>query len=329
MHYLGRHNFTTYLRYWNSFTMIRRCPFNIVMLFRNIIGVCLHGEGKYLNALRWHSTKKEVSPAPPPPKKQKAAVDPRRIFKIYRYGGVMSKETPKLESFDLDISKCGPMLLDALIKLKDMDPTLTFRRSCREGICGSCAVNLQGYNCLSCITNIPDAKTIVVYPIPHMYVQRDLVVDMTHFMDAYDSIMPYLIRPRDSIKKGTGQYAQSVKDNLKLQGLYECVLCACCSTSCPSYWWNGRRFLGPAALLHAYRWIIDSRDDNTAERLHALRDDFKLFRCHIIMNCSISCPRGLRPAEAIVRLKKLVAEIDKKPPPDMDAMKYLARGASK
>lgn len=274
-------------------------------------------------ALRGYSDKK----APPPPKpkkaKEKVAIDPRRLFKVYRFGGVLSGEKPKLESFDLDVSKCGPMMLDALMKLKDMDPSLTFRRSCREGICGSCAVNLQGYNCLSCITAIPPDKNIVVYPLPHMYVQRDLVVDMTHFMDAYDNIRPYLIRPRDSIQMGKSQLAQSLKDNHKLHGLYECVLCACCSTSCPSYWWNGRRFLGPAALLHAYRWIIDSRDDNTAERLHNLRDDFKLFRCHTIMNCTISCPRGLAPSDAIVQLKRLVAELDKRPPPELDTMKFF------
>lgn len=257
------------------------------------------------------------------PKKQ---IDPRRVFKIYRYGGTLTKEKPKLQSFELDVSKCGKMLLDALIKIKDMDPSVTFRRSCREGICGSCAVNLQGQNCLACITEIPNDKTITVYPIPHMYVLKDLVVDMTHFYNGYNSIRPYLIR-RSEIPLGNSQYAQSIADNMKLGGLYECVLCSCCSTSCPSYWWNGRRFLGPATLLHAYRWIIDSRDEETEQRLYDLRDDFKAFRCHTIMNCTLACPKGLSPAKAIARLKRLIAGLDKKPSPEMDPMKF-GSGAS-
>ncbi|XP_059056865.1 succinate dehydrogenase [ubiquinone] iron-sulfur subunit-like [Achroia grisella] len=270
--------------------------------------------------LRQYSIKKDETKqiAPKPAKKP---VDPRRVFKIYRFPGVLCKEEPKVQSYELDVSTCGPMLLDALIKIKDMDPTFTFRRSCREGICGSCAMNLQGHNCLACVTEIPPEKTISVYPLPHMYVIRDLVVDMTHFFEGYKSIRPYLIRKNER-PLGQSQYAQSLKDSLKLVGLYECVLCSCCSTACPSYWWNGRRFLGPATLLHAYRWIIDSRDEDTQQRLYDLRDDFKAFRCHTIMNCTLACPKGLHPAMMIAKLKRLISALDKKPPPEMDAMKF-------
>ncbi|CAH2239813.1 succinate dehydrogenase [ubiquinone] iron-sulfur subunit-like [Pararge aegeria] len=257
----------------------------------------------------------------------KKPVDPRRIFKVYRFGGVSSNEKPQVMNYDLDVSTCGRMVLDALIKLKDMDPTLVFRRSCREGICGSCAVNLQGHNCLACITAIPQDKTINIYPIPHMYVIRDLVVDMTHFFDVYNSLRPYLIR-RDSGSLGKFQYAQSISDNAKLVGLYECVLCSCCSTACPSYWWNGRRFYGPASLLHAYRWIIDSRDEDTEQRLFELRDDFKAFRCHTIINCTLACPKGLHPALIIAKLKRLISGLDKKEPPEIDTMKFSSSGPS-
>lgn len=265
-------------------------------------------------------TKKDAKPAPAP----KKPIDSRRVFKIYRFGGIATKEEPKLQSYELDVNTCGTMLLDALIKLKDMDPSLTFRRSCREGICGSCAVNLQGENCLACITKIPNVKTMTIYPIPHMYVIRDLVVDMTHFFNGYNSIRPYLIRKNTLASKG--QYAQSIPDNLKMTGLYECVLCACCSTACPSYWWNGRRFLGPATLLQAYRWCIDSRDEDTEQRLFDLRDDFKAFRCHTILNCTLACPKGLHPGMAIAKLKRMISAIDKKPPPEMDSMKFSGGG---
>ncbi|XP_072945496.1 succinate dehydrogenase [ubiquinone] iron-sulfur subunit, mitochondrial-like [Epargyreus clarus] len=261
---------------------------------------------------------KEKPKPPPAPKKQ---VDPRRVFKVYRFGGIHTNEKPKLQSYDLDVSTCGKMVLDALIKIKDMDPSLSFRRSCREGICGSCAVNLQGTNCLACITEIPPAKTITIYPLPHMYVIRDLVVDMTHFFNGYNSIRPYLNR-KNAGPIGRFQFAQSVEDNLKMVGLYECVLCSCCATACPSYWWNGRRFLGPATLLHAYRWIIDSRDEDHEERLHDLRDDFKAFRCHTIMNCTLACPKGLHPAFAIAKLKRLISGVSKKPRPEIDPMKF-------
>ncbi|KAM3965981.1 succinate dehydrogenase [ubiquinone] iron-sulfur subunit, mitochondrial [Aphomia sociella] len=282
---------------------------------------------KVIRLLRQYSAKKESTNKskglPVKPAEPKKPVDPRRVFKIYRFPGVLCKEEPKLQSYELDVSKCGPMVLDAMTKIKDMDPTLAYRRSCREGICGSCAVNLQGYNCLACITQIPKDKTITIYPLPHMYVIRDLVVDMTHFFNAYKDIRPYLIR-KNPLPLGQTQYAQSLNDSLKLVGLYECVLCSCCSTACPSYWWNGRRFLGPATLLHAYRWIIDSRDEDTQQRLHDLRDDFKAFRCHTIMNCTLACPKGLQPGLFIAKLKRLISAIDKKPPPEMDTMKFAS-----
>ncbi|XP_063362578.1 succinate dehydrogenase iron-sulfur subunit-like [Cydia amplana] len=258
---------------------------------------------------------------------QKEAVDPanrppdRRIFKVYRFAGIASGQKPKVQSFEFDITKIGGMVLDALIKIKEMDPTVTFRRSCREGICGSCAINLQGINCLACITAIPKDKVITILPLPHMYVQKDLVVDMTHFFQQYNSIRPYLVRP-DPLAMGRTQYAQSIKDNSKLVGLYECILCACCSTSCPSYWWNGRRFMGPASLLHVYRWVIDSRDGDTDRRLWEVRDDFKAFRCHTIMVCMLVCPKGLHPARHISSLKRLISKVEKKPAPEMDPLAF-------
>lgn len=255
------------------------------------------------------------------PKKERPKMDSRRVFKVYRYGGLESGEKPMMQTYELDVDTCGKMVLDALHKLKDMDPTLTFRRSCREGICGSCAICLQGHNVLSCITEIPYSKTITIHPLPHMYVKRDLVVDMAHFYKAYKSIRPYIIKHQDH-RLGDKQFAQSIKDSLKMVGLYECVLCACCSTSCPSYWWNGRRFLGPHALLHAYRWVIDSRDDDAPARLNDLRDDFKAFRCHTIMNCTLACPKFLQPSTNIAMLKRLIAGLDKKEVPDMDPNKF-------
>ncbi|CAH0397198.1 unnamed protein product [Chilo suppressalis] len=283
----------------------------------------LQNSGGFLLLKRCYAAKpKEKGKSSAPPKQ----VDPRRVFKIYRYDGTLTKDKPKLQNYDLDVSTCGKMVLDALIKIKDMDPSVTFRRSCREGICGSCAINLQGHNCLACITAIPPDKTVTIYPIPHMYVIRDLVVDMTHFFNGYNSIRPYLIRKNDE-PLGNFQYAQSVKDSLKMVGLYECVLCACCSTSCPSYWWNGRRFLGPASLLHAYRWVIDSRDEDTERRLYDLRDDFKAFRCHAIMNCNLACPKGLLPATAIAKLKRLISALDKKPAPEMEPLKFSGGGS--
>lgn len=262
--------------------------------------------------------KDKKKPEAPP---EKPKINPVRTFKVYRYSGDPSQK-PRLQSYQVDVSTIGPMVLDAMIKIKDMDPTFAFRRSCREGICGSCGINLQGHNCLACVTPIPRAATVTIHPLPHMYVQKDLVVDYSHFFAGYNSIRPYLVRQQPP-PHGQGQYAQSIKDNKKMVGLYECVLCACCSTACPSYWWNGRRFLGPATLLHAYRWVIDSRDEDTTRRLQQLRDDFKAFRCHTILNCSVACPKGLSPGTHIAHLKRLIAGLDKKPNPDMEPMSLM------
>ena len=220
------------------------------------------------------------------------------------------------------------MVLDALIKIKnEQDPTLTFRRSCREGICGSCAMNIDGSNTLACLCYI-DKKGVdamKVYPLPHMYVIKDLVPDMTNFYDQYKSIKPWLMRKdggashtlnydteggttnHHKLPTGGGEYLQSKEDRKKLDGMYECILCACCSTSCPSYWWAADAYLGPAVLMQAYRWIEDSRDELTEDRLDFVNDAFKLYRCHTIMNCTKVCPKGLNPGRAIANIKKKLA----------------------
>ncbi len=229
-------------------------------------------------------------------------------FKVYRYNPD-SGRNPHFDLFDIDLDQCGPMVLDALIKMKsEQDSTLTFRRSCREGICGSCSMNLNGKNGLACTTAIEDLKggEITITPLPHMEVIKDLVPDFTHFYAQYASIQPWL-QTRTTTPSGK-ERLQSPAERAKLDGLYECILCACCSTSCPSYWWNGDRFLGPAILLQAYRWIADSRDEVTGQRLDDLEDPFRLYRCHTIMNCSNACPKGLSPAHAIAEVKKLMVE---------------------
>ena len=229
-----------------------------------------------------------------------------RKFKIYRYDPD-SGENPRLDTYFVDLDRCGPMVLDALIKIKtEIDPTLTFRRSCREGICGSCSMNIGGGNHLACITGMDEIKgDVTIYPLPHMPVVKDLVPDLTMFYAQHAAVNPYLETETPAPNK---EWLQSIEDRKKLDGLYECILCACCSTACPSYWWNGDRFLGPAALLHAYRWIVDSRDEMTGERLDALEDPFKLYRCHTIMNCTNTCPKGLNPAKAIGAIKHLMVE---------------------
>jgi len=215
-------------------------------------------------------------------------------------------ENPRVDTFDIDLDECGPMVLDAIVKIKnEVDQTLTFRRSCREGICGSCAMNINGTNTLACTTAISDIDgDIKIYPLPHMPVVKDLVPDMTHFYAQYASIKPWI--RTQSPTPPDQERLQSVDDRKQLDGLYECILCACCSTSCPSYWWNGDRYLGPSVLLQAYRWIIDSRDEDTGARLDELEDPFKLYRCHTIMNCTNTCPKHLNPAKAIAEIKKLL-----------------------
>ncbi|XP_072175300.1 succinate dehydrogenase [ubiquinone] iron-sulfur subunit, mitochondrial-like [Diadema setosum] len=230
-------------------------------------------------------------------------------FSIYRWDPDKDGDKPHMQTYDVDLNTCGPMVLDALIKIKnEIDPTLTFRRSCREGICGSCAMNINGTNTLACISRIDrgSSKATKIYPLPHMYVIKDLVPDMNNFYAQYKSIEPYLQRKED-IKYGEQQFLQSVEDRAKLDGLYECILCACCSTSCPSYWWNGDKYLGPAVLMQAYRWMIDSRDQLQVERLAKLQDKFSVYRCHTIMNCTKTCPKGLNPGRAIGEIKKLLS----------------------
>ncbi|KAG7530304.1 hypothetical protein FFLO_05137 [Filobasidium floriforme] len=247
-------------------------------------------------------------------------------FKIYRWNPDLPNEKPTLQSYKLDLSQCGPMVLDALIKIKnDLDPTLTFRRSCREGICGSCAMNIDGVNTLACLSRIDrsETKASKLYPLPHMYVVKDLIPDMTQFYKQYKSIEPFLKNDNPPEK---GEYYQSVEDRQKLDGMYECILCACCSTSCPSYWWNQDEYLGPAVLMQAYRWMADSRvsldrpsrqsrdrsscsirsflqDAYGAERKAKMENSLSVYRCHSIFNCSRTCPKGLNPARAIAAIK--------------------------
>jgi succinate dehydrogenase iron-sulfur subunit len=238
----------------------------------------------------------------------KAAPGTKRVkrFNVYRFDPD-SGENPRMDSYELDLDETGPMVLDALIKIKsEQDPTLTFRRSCREGICGSCSMNIDGKNGLACTSAIEDySGDIRITPLPNMEVIKDLVPDFTHFYAQYASIEPWL---KTKTPTPSGERLQSPEDRAKLDGLYECILCACCSTSCPSYWWNSDRFLGPAILLQAYRWLADSRDEMTGERLDQLEDPFRLYRCHTIMNCANACPKGLNPAKAIAETKKMLFE---------------------
>ncbi len=226
-----------------------------------------------------------------------------RRVEVYRWNPD-SDENPRIDSYEIDLDDCGPMVLDAILKIKNqIDSSLAFRRSCREGVCGSCAMNINGKNTLACTQAIADfSGTIKIFPLPHMAVVKDLVADMSHFFEQYASIQPWLTNqtpaPSDS------ERLQSPEQRAKLDGLYECVLCACCSTSCPSYWWNSERYLGPAVLLQAYRWLADSRDDADQQRLEQLNDAFKLYRCHTIMNCTDTCPKGLNPAKAIAEIKQ-------------------------
>merc|ERR1711878_261781 len=253
----------------------------------------------------------------------------QKTFAIYGWDPEKPGDKPRMEEYKVDLNNCGPMVLDALIKIKnEMDPSLTFRRSCREGICGSCAMNIGGVNTLACLSKIDanDKKT-KIYPLPHMYVVKDLVPDMNNFYQQYRSIQPWL--QAEEVKSEVPQQnLQSVDDRAKLDGLYECILCACCSTSCPSYWWNGDKYLGPAVLMQAYRWIIDSRDEQQAARLDRLRDPFSVYRCHTIMNCTKTCPKGLNPGKAIAEIKKLLAGIAEKGNPGMSGVAGVTRAAS-
>lgn len=228
-------------------------------------------------------------------------------FRIYRWNPD-DGANPRIDTYHVDRDDCGPMVLDALIWIKNnIDSTLTFRRSCREGICGSCAMNIDGTNTLACTQAIDDIKgEVKVYPLPHMPVIKDLVPDLTNFYAQYASIKPWL--QAKTPPPPDGERLQSREDQAKINEPSACILCACCSTACPSYWWNGDRYLGPAVLLAAYRWLVDSRDEATGERLDQLEDPFRLYRCHTIMNCTRTCPKGLNPAKAIGEIKKMMAE---------------------
>lgn len=228
-----------------------------------------------------------------------------KALQIFRYDPD-SGESPRLDTYYVDTEKCGPMVLDALIKIKnEVDSTLTFRRSCREGVCGSCAMNIHGTNWLACtrfMRDLPDSFT--VYPLNSMPVIKDLVPDQTHAFAQYASIEPWL---KTSSPMPDRERLQSQEERARLDGYYECILCFCCTGGCPSWWWNSERYLGPATLLQAYRAIVDSRDEATGERLDQLQDPFKLYRCHTILNCTRTCPKGLNPGRAIAEIKKLLA----------------------
>ena len=243
---------------------------------------------------------------PKPGKTFKAPSGAKRVkaFKIYRWdpdqGG-----NPTIDTYEIDLDACGPMVLDAIIKIKnEVDSTLTFRRSCREGVCGSCSMNIDGTNTLACTKFIAEVKgDVKIYPLPHMSVIKDLVPDLTQIFAQYQSIEPWLKTETPAPER---ERPQTPEDRAKLDGLWECILCFSCSTACPSYWWNGDRYLGPAVLLQAYRWIADSRDEAIGERLDQLEDPFRLYRCHTIMNCTRTCPKHLNPAKAIAEIKKLM-----------------------
>lgn len=241
-------------------------------------------------------------------KAKKGAVNIKK-FHVYRYNPD-DKENPQVDTFEIDMDKCGSMVLDALIEIKStMDPTLTFRRSCREGICGSCSMNVDGTNTLACTKSISDIKgDVKIFPLPHMPVVKDLVPDLSVAYEQYASVKPWLEGDDTEVKEGDRERLQTPEERKKLDGLWECILCFSCSTSCPSYWWNGDRYLGPATLLQAHRFIQDSRDTKTDERLDELEDPFKLYRCHTIMNCTNTCPKGLNPAESIGDIKKKIAK---------------------
>ncbi|EHR39464.1 MAG: succinate dehydrogenase iron-sulfur subunit [Alishewanella agri] len=230
------------------------------------------------------------------------------VFSIYRYNPDVD-QAPRMQDYTLDNPEGRDMMvLDALLKLKEQDPTLSFRRSCREGVCGSDGLNMNGKNGLACITPLSavglKGGKIVLRPLPGLPVIRDLVVDMSQFYTQYEKVKPYLIN--DSKLPPAGEFLQSPEERAKLDGLYECILCACCSTSCPSFWWNPDKFIGPAGLLHAYRFLADSRDTATEQRLNDLDDAFSVFRCHGIMNCVNVCPKGLNPTKAIGQIKSML-----------------------
>lgn len=229
-----------------------------------------------------------------------------KAFEIYRYDPD-SGDNPRIDTFEVDLDECGPMVLDALIWIKNnVDSTLTFRRSCREGICGSCAMNMDGTNWLACTRFIEETDVPArIFPLANMPIIKDLVPDLSHVFAQYEMIEPWLQVKTPAPDR---ERLQALEDREKLNGYYECILCFCCTSGCPSHWWNGDRFLGPAVLLQAWRWLTDSRDEATGERLDKLEDPFRLYRCHTILNCTRTCPKGLNPGKAIAEIKKMIAE---------------------
>jgi succinate dehydrogenase / fumarate reductase, iron-sulfur subunit len=226
-------------------------------------------------------------------------------FKIYRYDPERDAK-PYLKDYDVALDPHDRMLLDALVRLKAVDDTIAFRRSCREGVCGSDAMNINGKNGLACVTNLRTlSEPVVLKPLPGLPVIRDLIVDMSQFFKQYHSIKPYLVNDTAPPEK---ERLQAPADREEIDGLYECILCACCSTACPSFWWNPDKFVGPAGLLAAYRFIADTRDQATDERLDDLDDPYRLFRCHTIMNCVDVCPKGLHPTRAIEKIKEIMVK---------------------
>jgi len=233
----------------------------------------------------------------------------QKTFKVYRYDPDTG-DNPRLDEYTIDLDKCGPMVLDALLYIKnEIDSSLTLRRSCREGICGSCAMNIDGSNTLACLKSIEEVKSDVkVTPLPHLPVIKDLIPDTSHLIAQYNTIEPWM---KTESTPPSRERLQSAEDAELLnghdgKGPAGCILCFCCATSCPSYWWNGDRFLGPSILIQAYRWLADTRDEAAGERLDNLEDPFKLYRCHTIMNCTRTCPKGLNPAKAIAEIKKMI-----------------------
>ncbi|XP_076232370.1 succinate dehydrogenase [ubiquinone] iron-sulfur subunit [Calliopsis andreniformis] len=257
-----------------------------------------------------------------PPEDRLPEIKPRlQTVRVYRWNPEKPNVKPYMQQFSVDLNNLkGTMVLDVLTLIKaQYDPTLSYRRSCREGICGSCSMNINGVNTLACITKvIESSKPLVIYPLPHSYVIRDLITDMEEFLKQYQDIDPFLKRPGEENFIGLRQLLQSQKDRDKLNGLYECILCGCCTYACPPYWWLGDKFLGPATLLQAYRWIIDSRDTEHKDRLSKLRDYYSVYRCHTIFNCTKTCPKGLNPGKAIAQIKRLLAGLTKKELPDME-----------
>ena len=237
--------------------------------------------------------------------KDKTSSKNLKKINVYRWDP-STKQNPRVDTFEVDMNNCGPKVLDILFKIKnEIDPSLTFRRSCAHGVCGSCAMNIDGVNTLACQKHIDEcSKEINIYPLPHMKVIKDLVVDLKKAFEQFKSIKPWLMK---NSKNEERENIQSVEDRDKLDGKWECIMCFSCTTSCPSYWWNEDKYLGPAALLQANRWIQESRDEEKKERLKELDDKFKLYRCHSIMNCTRSCPKGLNPAKAISEIKLEIA----------------------